>query len=451
MSQDDWKLTIGANPEPGGTRFRIWAPTARSVAVSLCDERGSEVLPLHRDDHGYHSALLSGARAGTRYMYRIDGKEFPDPASRSQPDGVERPSEVIDPSAHDWADSGWAGLRSDDLVIYELHVGTFTPEGTFDAAIGKLDALAALGITAIEVMPIASFAGTRNWGYDGVLLYAPSATYGGPQAFKRFVDAAHARNLGVILDVVYNHFGPAGNNLAAITGGKFFTDRHKTPWGDGINYDGPDSGPVRRFMRDNALYWAHEYHVDGLRLDATHTIVDESPVHLLREISDDLHALPRPRLVIAEDERNERRVVLPPEEDGYGLDAVWADDLHHQIRRLAAGDSEGYFRSYGGTANEVAATLQKGWFHEGQFAEHVGGPRGTRAHDLPTSAFVHCIQNHDQVGNRAMGDRLGHNISPASYRALSALLLLSPYTPLIWMGQEWNASSPFQFFTDFSP
>jgi maltooligosyltrehalose trehalohydrolase len=444
-----WKLSLGANPEPAGTRFRVWAPTAQKVDVVFYSDGEREARPLHREQNGYHTSVIKGVGAGARYKYSVDGAEYPDPASRSQPDGVHEPSEVVDPSAFEWTDANWPGLGDRDLVIYELHIGTFTPEGTFDAAISRLDALVSLGVSAVEVMPIASYSGTRNWGYDGVMLYAPTANYGGPDAFKRFVDAAHARKLGVILDVVYNHFGPEGNYLPPITGGKFFTDRHRTPWGDAINYDGPDSGPVRDFVLQNALHWAHEYHVDGLRLDATHAIVDDSPTHLLREISDSLHALQPPRILIAEDERNERRVVLPPDEGGYGLDAVWADDLHHQLRRLAAGDDEGYFRSYSGTAQDIARTLCKGWFYEGQFAEHHGGPRGTPADGLPTSAFVHCIQNHDQVGNRAMGDRLGHNVSPPVYRALSALLLLSPYTPLIWMGQEWNASSPFQFFTDF--
>jgi maltooligosyltrehalose trehalohydrolase len=336
-------------------------------------------------------------------------------------------------------------------VIYELHVGTFTPEGTFDSAIARLDDVAALGATAIEVMPIASFPGARNWGYDGVALYAPAAPYGGPEGFRRLVDAAHARGLGVILDVVYNHFGPEGNYLPAITGGHFFTDRHKTPWGAGINYDGGESRQVRDFVLQNALYWAHEYHVDGLRLDATHAILDDSPKHLLQEIAESVHGLQRPLVVIAEDERNERRVLLPPDEGGFGLDGVWADDFHHQVRRLAAGDAEGYFRSYAGTIADLVTTLRKGWFYEGQHSVHSGEERGTPAEGLPPRAFVHCLQNHDQVGNRAMGDRLGQSVSLPVYRALTALLLTSPYTPMLWMGQEWNATSPFRYFTDHPP
>ena len=447
---ESWRLTIGANPEAGGTRFRVWAPAAKEAEVVL-HRAGDERFAMEREDDGHWTAAVHGVDSGTLYRYRLDGQDYPDPASRSQPEGVHGPSEVIDPDAFAWSDAGWAGLTPNGLVIYELHVGTFTEEGTFDAAIERLDFLRELGVNAIEVMPIASFSGSRNWGYDGVAPYAPAAAYGGPEAFKRFVDATHARELGVILDVVYNHFGPEGNYLPAITGGRFFTDRHKTPWGDGINYDGPDSAPVRDFVIQNALHWAHEYHVDGLRLDATHAIVDDSPVHVLRELSQRLHAMSRPRILIAEDERNDRRVVTPADDGGLGLDAVWADDLHHQLRRLTAGDSEGYFASYSGSIDDVVATLRKGWFYEGQVAAHSGEARGTPATGLPPRAFVHCIQNHDQTGNRPMGDRITESVPLPVYRALSTLLLASPFTPMLWMGQEWAASSPFQYFTDHPP
>ena len=443
-----WKLTLGANVEAGGVRFRIWAPTTSRAEVVIYRNGKESSFPLAAESDGYHAALITDAAAGTRYKFRLDDAMYPDPASRSQPEGVNEPSEIIDPGVFQWTDASWNGLSPDELSIYELHIGTFTDDGTFDSAIERLDAIVELGVTAIEVMPIASFSGARNWGYDGVALYAPAAPYGGPEGFRRLVDAAHARGLGVILDVVYNHFGPEGNYLPAITGGRFFTDRHRTPWGDAINYDGPDSGPVREYVLQNALHWAHEYHVDGLRMDATHAIIDESPVHLLQEVSTQLHWLDRPRVVIAEDERNERRVVLPSDENGYGLDAVWADDFHHQVRRLTAGDSEGYFRSYTGSIADVVTTLRKGWFYEGQWAEFQEAERGTPAEGLPPRAFVHCIQNHDQVGNRAMGDRLTEGVSLPSYRALTTLLLVSPYTPMLWMGQEWAATSPFQFFTD---
>jgi maltooligosyltrehalose trehalohydrolase len=442
-----WQLHIGAEPEAGGTRFRVWAPAARSVEVILYGQT-ERAVALQPSGDGYFAALVSGAAVGDRYRYRLNGAEtYPDPASRRQPEGVHGPSQIVDPRAYSWSDDGWSGLDPERLVIYELHVGTFTPEGTFRAAIEKLDHVMELGVTAVEVMPIANFPGERNWGYDGVQLFAPATAYGTADDFRAFVDAAHARGLGVILDVVYNHLGPEGNYIPAITGGRFFTDRHKTPWGDAVNFDGSNSGPVRDFVLHNALYWAHEYHVDGLRLDATHAIVDDSEVHILQEIARAMHALSPARVVIAEDERNERRLVTPESDGGYGLDAVWADDLHHQLRRLTAGDSEGYFAPYEGTLDAVAETLRKGWSDEGGLTPG-GERRGTPAADLRPAAFVHCIQNHDQVGNRALGERLNHEIPPAVYRALSALLLLGPYTPLLWMGQEWAASSPFQYFTD---
>jgi maltooligosyltrehalose trehalohydrolase len=430
------RLEIGANLEPGGVRFRVWAPSAARVDVVIEGPRGREHL-LAPDAEGYHSAVVPGLGAGARYRYRLDGGVcYPDPASRFQPEGVHGPSEVVDTAGFGWTDREWRGLDAGDLVIYELHVGTFTGPGTFEAAIDRLDELARLGVTAIEIMPVAEFAGRRSWGYDGVDLFAPETAYGGPTGLHRLVDAAHVRGLGVILDVVYNHLGPEGNYLPALTGGRFFTDRHRTPWGDAINYDGPDSRPVRDFVLENALYWAREYHIDGLRLDATHAIVDDSPVHLLEEIATRLHVLEPRRVVIAEDDRRDRRLVLPRERGGWGLDAAWADDLHHQLRRLTAGDHEGYFARYGGTVPDVVETLRRGW----SYADGAG--------ELPPQAFVHCIQNHDQVGNRALGERLNHQVPLPVYRALSALLLASPYTPLLWMGQEWAASTPFQYFTD---
>jgi maltooligosyltrehalose trehalohydrolase len=444
-----FRLGFGASPDASGTSFRVWAPRSESVDVVLYGPEAERVHPLGAEADGWFSGHIQNVGAGARYRYRLDGEHsYPDPASRSQPDGVHGPSEVVDPAAYRWADDEWSGVPLDEMVIYELHVGAATPEGSFDALIGRLDDLVALGVNTIEVMPIAGFPGERNWGYDGVNLYAPAHPYGGPDGFKRFVDAAHARGLAVILDVVYNHFGPEGNYLPAITGGCFFTDRHHTPWGDAINYDQPGSGVVREFVIRNALFWVHEYHVDGLRLDATHAIIDDSPKHLLQELAERVHAsADRPIVLIAEDERNDRRLLLPPP-DGFGLDAVWADDFHHQLRRLTAGDDEGYFTAFRGTTQDLSGTLARGWWYEGQVSPFTGEARGTPAGDLPPRCFVHCIQNHDQVGNRALGERLNHEIEPALYRVASALLLLSPYTPLLWMGQEWAASSPFLYFTD---
>jgi maltooligosyltrehalose trehalohydrolase len=452
MSHHGWRLPFGANARGGAVEFRVWAPGHDRVDVVLYGPAAEEVRPLDPVGAGWFSAHAEGAGAGARYRYRLDGGDaFPDPASRSQPDGVHEPSEVVDPSAFAWSDGGWAGVPLEELVVYELHVGTFTPEGTFDAAIERLDELASLGVTAVEPMPVASFPGARNWGYDGVSLFAPQASYGGPEGLRRFVDAAHARGLAVVLDVVYNHLGPEGNYLPAFTSGRWFTDRHKTPWGDAVNFDGPDSAPVRELVIGNALHWVHEYHVDGLRLDATHAIVDDSPEHVLAEMERRVReSLPAGRhfVFIAEDERNERRVVTPRAEGGLGLSAVWADDFHHQLRRRLAGDHEAYFADYGGTVEEIVATLGKGWFYEGQTSSNHGCARGTPADGLPPAAFVHCIQNHDQVGNRALGDRLHHGVDLAAYRAAAALLLLSPYTPLLWMGQEWAATAPFLYFTD---
>jgi maltooligosyltrehalose trehalohydrolase len=443
----EWRLPFGANVVDGGVEFRVWAPSSERVDVVIYGPEAERVEPLAAEGGGWFAAIAPGVGAGARYKFRLDGESaFPDPASRHQPDGVHEASAVVDPSAFAWTDSAWRGLgEDDDLVIYEVHVGTATDEGTFDALIGRLDEIVALGANAVEPMPVAEFPGARNWGYDGVFLYAPESSYGGPDAFRRFVNAAHGRGLAVILDVVYNHLGPEGNYLHAITGGQYFTDRHCTPWGDAIDYA---KQPVREFAIQNAIHWAREYHVDGLRLDATHAILDDSPTHVLTELAERVRAsVDRRFVLIAEDERNERRVALPPPE-GHGLDGVWADDFHHQVRRHTAGDHEAYFSDYTGSAADIVKTLRRGWFYEGQVSRNHDAPRGTEAAGLPPSAFVHCIQNHDQVGNRAMGDRLTDGVPLPVYRAASAVLLFSPYTPLLWMGQEWAASTPFRYFTD---
>jgi maltooligosyltrehalose trehalohydrolase len=443
---------FGATVEPGGVRFRVWAPGHERVEAVVYGPDAERLHPLEPEGEGHFSAPLAGVGAGRRYRLRLDGGDvFPDPASRAQPDGVHGASEIVDPAAFRWTDAGWRGVPMDELVLYELHVGTATPAGTFDALIGRLDHLVELGVNALELMPVAAFPGERGWGYDGVYLFAPHAGYGGPEGLRRLVDAAHARGLAIILDVVYNHFGPEGNYLPAITSGRIFTERHHTPWGAAVNYDGPESGPVREMTIQNALHWAHEYHLDGLRLDATHAILDDSETHILRELAERVRAsLPEGRhfVFIAEDERNERAVVTPGATGGVGLDGVWADDLHHQLRRLAAGDREGYYEFYEGTAPALAETLRRGWYYQGEPYGREREPRGTPAADLPPRAFIHCIQNHDQVGNRALGERLNHQVEPAVFRAASALLLLSPYTPMLWMGQEWAASTPFLYFTD---
>jgi maltooligosyltrehalose trehalohydrolase len=446
-----WQLPLGAQPHDDGTTFRVWAPDRTRVEVVRYDENTPGTAhPLERDNEGYWTGHVAALKAGALYKYRLDSHiDRPDPASRHQPLGVHGPSMVIDPRFA-WTDDGWKGVPRASLVVYELHVGTATTAGTFDALIEHLAELRDLGVTAIELLPVADFPGDRNWGYDGVDLYAPARAYGGANALKRLIDAAHGVGLGVIMDVVYNHLGPSGNYLRDFAQG-YFTGRHHTPWGEALNYDGAASRPVREFFIDNALYWAHEYHIDGLRLDATHAIIDDSPVHVLQELAERVRSsLPPDRhfVIMAEDGRNEAALARPISEGGLGLDGIWADDFHHVVRVTLTGEQEGYYRYYKGGSEELAATLREGWLYAGQSPGQDDEPRGTPARDLPPSSLVYCIQNHDQIGNRAFGERLNHDVPLDAYRAASALLLLSPFTPMLYMGQEWAASTPFLFFTD---
>ena len=447
----DQQRAVGARPDRDGTRFRVWAPAARRVTVEVVPtDRDPIRVPLVPEADGYFAGHVPGIHPGDRYRYHLDDRDgLPDPASRYQPEGVHGPSEVIDPTAFAWTDNGWEGVEPEDLVIYELHVGTFSPAGTFDGVRERLSYLADLGVTAIELMPVADFPGDRGWGYDGVSPFAPARCYGRPDDLRRLVDQAHRVGLAVILDVVYNHLGPDGNYLGAYSP-HYFTDRHKTPWGAAVNFDGEHSRPVRDFFIQNAVHWVREYHLDGLRLDATHAIIDHSPRHFLAELTDTVReAVPDRRiLLIAEDHRNLAQMARPAAAGGWGLDAVWADGFHHQLRRLLAGDSEGYFGDYTGTPRDLAATVRQGWFYTGQFSAHLGEARGTDPTGLPPRAFVHCLQNHDQIGNRALGDRLNQAIDPAAFRAATALLLCSPATPLLFQGQEWAAGTPFCYFTD---
>jgi maltooligosyltrehalose trehalohydrolase len=337
-------------------------------------------------------------------------------------------------------------------VIYELHVGTFTPAGTFAGVAAALPYLAELGVTAIELMPVADFPGSRNWGYDGVSLFAPCRQYGTPDDLRRLVDSAHHTGLAVLLDVVYNHFGPDGA-YSAVFSPFYRSPRHHSPWGAAINLDGDHSEAVRTFFIENALYWLHEYHVDGLRLDATHWLQDESKRHFVAELADGIRESAKNRtvLLVSEDDRNLATIVRRPHEDGWGLDAVWADDFHHHVRRRSAGDRDGYYQDYSGAIADLAATLRQGWFYTGQYSEYAGAPRGTSPAGVPLERMIICLQNHDQIGNRPFGRRLHHQIEPALFRALSALLLFAPETPLLFMGQEWAASTPFLFFTDHHP
>jgi maltooligosyltrehalose trehalohydrolase len=443
-----YEPTLGAVPDGVGTRFTVWAPEARVVEVELRAAGGFDRRRLAPAGDGTFTAAFE-VGAGTRYRFLVDGRgPFPDPASRSQPDGVHGASEVVDPRTFAWTDASWTGVAIEEAVIYELHIGTFTDEGTFAGAARRLPDLARLGITVVELMPLADFPGDRNWGYDGVSLYAPARCYGRPDDLRRFVDAAHALGLAVLVDVVYNHLGPDGAYHGQFS--RFYHADRESPWGRAMNLDGPHSGHVRRFLIENALHWLCEYHADGLRLDATHALLDGGTPHLVAEITTRVRetVTGRHALVVAEDHRNLAVMIRPPAEGGWGLDAVWADDFHHQVRRRTAGDRDGYYRDYAGTTEDLAATVSQGWFFCGQHSAYLGECRGTSPAGLPPWRFVICLQNHDQVGNRALGERLHHQIPLPLYRAVSALLVLAPETPLLFMGQEWAATSPFLYFTD---
>jgi maltooligosyltrehalose trehalohydrolase len=435
----------GAHVVPEGVRYCVWAPGKHEADVIRPD--GKRILALAPAANGYFEGVDPCGKAGDLYRYRLGGDAaFPDPASRFQPEGVHGPSMVIDASAYPWRhDAGWRKFSLDSLVIYEVHVGTFTPAGTFLGAIGKLADLAGLGVTAIELMPLADFPGRWNWGYDGVALYAPARAYGTPDDLRALVDAAHGAGLSVILDAVYNHLGPDGNYLGAYTP-EYFNPAHKTPWGDALNFDGPHCAPVRDFFRGNACYWMDEFHFDGFRLDAVHAIMDDSPRHILSEIAAAVHG--RGGFVFAEDERNEARLATPEADGGIGLDGVWADDFHHSVRVALTGEHEAYLADFTGSVDELRDTIENGWHYRGQESPNHRKPRGTPCIQLPPRSFCYCISNHDQVGNRAFGERLSAACSPAAYRAASALLCLVPYTPLLFQGQEWAASTPFLYFTD---
>ncbi len=449
------RLPVGAEVQPGGgVHFRVWAPARRRVEVVT---EGGPAAVLEAEGGGYFSGLVRDARAGTRYRYRLDGGDqlYPDPASRFQPDGPHGPSEVVDPGAFTWADGGWRGVSLRGQVLYELHVGTFTPEGTWAAAARELPELAACGVTCVEVMPVAEFPGSFGWGYDGVDLYAPTRLYGPPDDFRRFVDAAHRNGLGVILDVVYNHLGPDGNYLKAFAPA-YFTDRHKTEWGEAINYDGPDSGPVREFFAANAGYWVDEFHLDGLRLDATQAIFDDTPDparHILTEIGRRVRAAARGRgtIVVTENEPQLPKLVRPVEEGGYGLDGLWNDDFHHAAMVALTGRNEAYYTDYFGTPQEFVSAVKYGYLYQGQWYSWQEKRRGKPGLDLAPPAFVTFIQNHDQVANSGRGLRAHQLTSPGRYRAMTALLLLAPGTPMLFMGQEFAASTPFLYFADHNP
>jgi maltooligosyltrehalose trehalohydrolase len=445
---------VGAEVLPGGgVYFRVWAPRRRRVEVVFEGGSGSPDLELAPETDGYFSGESPPAGAGSLYRFRLDGEgPFPDPASRFQPCGPHGPSEVIDPAAFQWTDSGWPGVAREGQVLYELHVGTFTREGTWRAAAERLPDLAELGVTVLELMPVAEFPGRFGWGYDGVDLFAPTRLYGRPDDFRAFVDRAHGLGLGVILDVVYNHLGPDGNYLKQFADA-YFTDRYQNEWGEAIDFDGPGSGPVREFFIANAGYWIDELHLDGLRLDATQDVKDASPEHVLAAVARRARAAGGRRSIylVAENEPQQVHLVRPPEAGGYGLDALWNDDFHHSAVVALSGRSEAYYRDYKGTPQELVSALKHGFLYQGQRYSWQEKRRGTPTFGLPHSTFVHYLQNHDQVANSARGARCHELASPGLNRALTALLLLGPATPLLFQGQEFCASSPFVYFADHEP
>lgn len=455
------RLPIGAELAPdGGVHFRVWAPRAARVDVVLegglsgGSREGSLTTPLVPEGDGYFSGHVRAAGAGTLYRYRLDGgvELYPDPASRFQPRGPHGASQVIDPKAFRWSDQRWPGVSLEGQVLYEMHIGTFTREGTWDAAIRELPELAQAGITLIEMMPIADFAGDFGWGYDGVNLFAPTRLYGDPDDFRRFVDRAHEAGLGVVLDVVYNHLGPDGNYLPKFAE-EYFTDRHTTDWGDAIDFDGERSGPVREFFLANAAYWIDEFHLDGLRLDATQDIHDSSPDHILAAIARRVReaAGERSTVLIAENEPQHVRLVRPTASGGYGVDALWNDDFHHSAMVALTGHNDAYYTDYLGTPQELISALKWGFLYQGQRYSWQANPRGTTAFDLRPATFVTFMQNHDQIANSLRGERCHALTSPGRYRAMTALMLLGPGTPMLFQSREFAASSPFLFFANLNP
>jgi maltooligosyltrehalose trehalohydrolase len=431
------------------TRFLVWAPFINRVEVHIIDQE--RILPMDKNDRGYFETVAEGVPVGSLYFYRRDGQtEYPDPVSRSQPRGVHGPSRVVDPD-FPWEDGRWSGLPLQDYIIYELHTGTFTPEGTFDAIIGHLDALKELGITAVELMPVAQFPGSRNWGYDGVYPFAVQDSYGGPDGLKRLVNACHREGLAVVLDVVYNHLGPEGNHLAEF--GPYFTDRYHTPWGAALNFDGAYSDEVRRFFIENALYWVKEIHIDALRLDALHAILDISAYTFIQELSASVHEqakkLKRRIYLIGESTANDVRLIRPREAGGYGLDAQWNDDFHHALHVLLTHEKTGYYQDFG-TIRHMAKAYREGFVYSGEYSPYRKHRHGTSSIDIPAHRFIVFSQNHDQVGNRANSERLSQLVSFDSLKLAAGIVMLSPFLPLIFMGEEYGETAPFPYFISHS-
>ncbi len=454
------RIPVGAEVQKDGTvHFRVWAPSAKTVEVVI-EGSDESVRPssaartsrgLKHEAGGYFSGIVAGARVGTLYRYRLDEESqlLPDPASRFQPDGPHGPSEVIDPSSFSWSDKKWKGVSPKGQVLYEMHIGTFTQEGTWEAAATQLHELAEVGMTLLEVMPVADFPGRFGWGYDGVDMFAPTHLYGRPDDFRKFVDQAHAEGIGVILDVVFNHLGPDGNYLKKFTP-EYFTSRHKTEWGDAINFDGKESGPVREFFLANACYWMSEYHLDGLRIDATQAFFDESDDHILRAIVREVHKSAKRKsvVIVGESEPQRAELMRPMDRQGFGMDMLWNDDFHHAAIVAVTGRTEAYFTDYHGTPQELISCAKWGYLFQGQRYSWQRKPRGSIAWDIPRYQFVDYLQNHDQVPNAGIGRRLHVLCGPAQYRAITTLFLLGPGTPLLFQGEEFGASTPFHYFAD---
>jgi len=454
-TEKKWGLRFGASVRSGySVEFRVWAPNLTSLAVRVMggnEGEPSRTIPMRQSSDSEFVATVPQVGAGADYVYVLDGeRERPDPVSRWQPGGVHAPSRVVDPASFRWSDQGWSGIPLRDFIIYELHTGTFTRDGTFAGVIARLPYLRDLGVTAIEIMPVAEVPGNRNWGYDGASLYAPQSSYGGPTGLKKLVDACHQHGLAVVLDVVYNHLGPEGNYLPEFA--PCFTDTHHTPWGKAINFDGPESDGVRRFIIDNALYWLTEYHVDALRLDAIHGIYDFGARHILDELSqafqDQARRLQRQAWLIAESDLEDVRIINPRAKGGYAFDAQWHDDFHHALYALLTGQREGFLMDFGAVAN-LSKSVTEGFVFDWRYSHYRRRHYGSSSKNRPGEQFVGFIQNHDQVANTSRGKRLSSLVSSGQQKLAAVLTLSSPFLPLLFMGEEYGETAPFLYFTSF--
>lgn len=451
MAAAIWNFDLGATVlKEGGTRFRVWAPKSQSVNLLILSGKAAGTVPMLQEEKGYYSVTVPGVADGDRYLFQLDTEQtFPDPVSRYQPDGVHEPSQVVDPELFPWTEEGWGGIPLEQYRIYEIHVGTFTGEGTFEAAIPYLDYLVELGITAVELMPVSQCPGKRNWGYDGVYHFAPQSNYGGPDGLKRLINACHKKGLAVLLDVVYNHFGPEGNYLGEF--GHYFTDKYRTPWGGAVNLDGPDSDPVLEYFLSNAGYWINEFRFDGLRLDAVDWIFDQTPRPLLQRLAEEVRLqkgrLEREIHLFAENDTNDVRLITPLDEGGFGLDAQWDDNFHHALRTLLTGETTGYYEDFG-QFNQMVKAYREAFVYTGEYSRYRRRRHGGPAKDRPTSQFVVFSQNHDQVGNRKCGDRLSANQQMDKLLLAAGVVILSPYIPLLFMGEEYGERAPFHYFVD---